>query len=147
MLFHSVATVSGVAAGAQAVRTSNAPEVPGSHVPPLALHGLCMASDAAAFCITWPAAAGLSGGAGCTTAKGAIFLGVTVTAGGPRDLGTHMHPSLLVEVFSGVLPLGSGSPVLRWLLKPLVTGSSCHCWEEVRAKQGEVTVAVPLQSL
>ena len=48
----------------------------------------------------------------------------------PRDLGIFMQPPLLVEPVSGVPPLGIGSPVVLWFLKPLLAVSSFHCWGE-----------------
>ena len=40
-----------------------------------------------------------------------------------------------------VLPLEDVSPVLQWVLKPLVVGSTCYFWARAEAKVGEVVVA------
>ena len=53
-----------------------------------------------------------------------------------------MQLLLLMELVLGVLPLGAGSPVLLWFMKPLVVGFSCHNWGSAGTKQGEGVVAV-----
>nr|XP_008514606.1 PREDICTED: sodium-coupled monocarboxylate transporter 1 [Equus przewalskii] len=114
------------------------PGSPGSYIIPLALCRLSTSSDAAAWYTTSTASAGLSGGAGNTAARGVGFTGVAVAVG---DLGSCMQLLLLIEPVSGVPPLGAGSWILLWLLKPfsgsavaleaLVTGF--HLWGAVVA--------------
>lgn len=85
---------------------------------------LSLGSGAAAPCNSCTAAPRLSGSAGNTAARGAQFMGVSVTARLQRSC---IQALLLVEPVLGVPPLRAGSQVLLWLLKPLVTDATCHC--------------------
>lgn len=87
-------------------------------------HWLSMGLGEAALCFTCAAAPRFYGS---IAARSSRFTGVTVTAGWP---GSCRHSLLLVECVSGVPPLGAGSWVLLWLLKPRVSGAICHCWRK-----------------
>ena len=85
------------------------------------LYWLSVGSDAAFPCTTCAAVQRLC----CSSASGAGFMGVADGARGPGALCTCMQLLLLVELVSGLLPLGAGSPVLLWFLMLLVTDSTC----------------------
>ena len=83
---------------------------------------------AAALGTTCAVAPGLSGDAGSITVRATGFTGVAVAARGP---GSCTQSLLLVESVLGVLPLGVGSQVLLWLLKPQVIGATAREEQEL----------------
>ena len=80
-----------------------------------------MGSGGAAPCLTFAAAPELSGGSGSTAVRGAGFKDVTVPV---ESIGSSMQLLLLIEPLSGMLPVGAGSQVLLWFLKPQVAGAT-----------------------
>ena len=98
-----------------------------------------MGSGAAAPCAICTPAPSLSGSAGSTTARGAGFTGVAVTARGPWSC--MKHP-LLVEPVSRMPLLVSQSWVLLCFLKPQVVSATHLGWAGAGAKtQVNVTSA------